>query len=280
MAGMSELAAAGAETPVKNGGARPDIPALKAWFVEYCRSFSMPEEDAQRNISLKEYHTRKVCENIISIAQGESLTGKERETAEIIALFHDVGRFEQYRRYRTFKDSESVNHAALGADILREKNVLAALDQAERELVLKSVRLHNVFAIPSKLGREEKLFLKLVRDADKLDIWRVFTEYFSLPEAERASAAGLGFPDLPGYSQEVLASLNDGAMVHLSMLKTLNDFKLLQLSWVFDLNFPTSYRLLQERNCIGHLSATLPKDEAIHAAMIRINEFVHEKAAQ
>ncbi|ACM20209.1 metal-dependent phosphohydrolase [Geotalea daltonii FRC-32] len=254
-----------------------EIPLLKAWFAEYCRSFASSDQEKQRNFSLKEYHTHKVCENIRSITLGESLSPEKQDIAEIIALFHDLGRFEQYRRYKTFKDSDSINHAALSADILQEKNVLAALANAERELILKSVRLHNVFSIPQNLTQEEILFLKLIRDADKLDIWRVFIDFYALPETERASAAGLGFPDLPEYSPEVLATLNSRRMVSLSMLKTLNDFKLLQLSWVFDLNFTTSFRILQERAYIDHLSATLPKDERILDAVVTLKTFVHER---
>ncbi|WP_243372371.1 HD domain-containing protein [Geotalea sp. SG265] len=277
---MSSLETVGTEQTVNRvEAARPEILALRAWFADYCRSFAFTDEKEQRNISLKEYHTHKVCENILSIADGESLSRKERETAEIIALFHDVGRFEQYRRYRTFKDSDSINHAALGADILREKEVLASLGETERAIVLKAVSLHNVFMIPPNLDREEALFLKLIRDADKLDIWRVFIEFYAMPEAERASAVGLGFSDLPGYSSDVLAMVNDRRMVSLSMLKTLNDFKLLQLSWAYDLNFPTSFRIMEERGYIDSLSATLPKDEAIRGALRGIGEFVREKLA-
>lgn len=256
-----------------------EITALKAWFTDYCISFASPDPEEQRNISLKEFHTRKVCENIRFIGRSESLSPEKQDLAEIIALFHDLGRFEQYRRYKTFKDSDSINHAALSADILQEKNIIAVLAKEDQELILKSVRLHNVFIIPQNLSPEETLFLKLIRDADKLDIWRVFMDFFSLPETERASAAGLGFPDLPGYSPEVLATLSNRHMVSLSMLRTLNDFKLLQLSWVFDLNFTSSFKMLQERDYIDHLSATLPKDEAIHNAMVTLKKFVQEKLA-
>ena len=40
--------------------------------------------------------------------------------AEAVALLHDVGRFEQYKRYGTFNDRKSVNHAALGVEIMKK----------------------------------------------------------------------------------------------------------------------------------------------------------------
>ena len=49
------------------------------------------------------------------------LTRPGGTVAEAIALFHDVGRFPQYARYKTFRDSISTNHAALGASVLFEQ---------------------------------------------------------------------------------------------------------------------------------------------------------------
>ncbi len=258
---------------------RTELSALKAWFADYCRSFYSSDAGEQRNISLKELHTRNVCDNITAIARDELLNEDRQVLAEVVALFHDVGRFPQYRQYKTFKDSESTNHAALSARVLLESNVLAGFPKDEREIIVQSVRLHNVFAVPGKISPEVELFLKLVRDADKLDIWRVFIEYYALPEEERASAVGLGFPDLPFCSEEVLACLDSGRMVNLAMLKTMNDFKLLQLSWVFDLNFAASFRLLEERDYVGGIAATLPMNGRIEALARRLRRHVEERVA-
>lgn len=253
------------------------LPGFRNWFDEYCASFSSADANDQRNITLKHYHTHQVRENILAIARGESLAPEQQDIAEIVALFHDLGRFEQYRRFKTFKDSDSVNHAALSADILAEKNILQGLTKADQDLILKAVRLHNVFVTPANLDADTNLFLKLIRDADKLDIWRVFLEFYALPDSERASAVSLGFPDLPEISPDVLAMLHDRCMVSLSMLKTLNDFKLLQLSWVFDLNFTTSFGIVRDRSYIDRLAATLPKDGEIEKTVTILKEFVREK---
>ena len=258
---------------------RAALSALKTWFAEYCRSFYSADEEEQRNISLKELHTHNVCDNIIRIAGEESLGEEVRLLAEVTALFHDVGRFPQYHRYKTFKDSDSINHAVLGAKVLLESKVLAGFPRDEQETIVQSVRLHNVFTIPEKLSASTGLFLRMIRDADKLDIWRVFIEYYALPEGKRASAVGLGFPDLAKCSDEVFARIDSRQMVNLSMLKTLNDFKLLQLSWVFDLNFTASFRQLQERDYIGGIAATLPRSDRIDSLVAGLREFVERKLA-
>jgi putative nucleotidyltransferase with HDIG domain len=104
---------------------------LKEWFADYCRGFYTENMADNRNIALKEEHTRLVCENMDCLAEDLALDDSDRETAQTIALFHDLGRFEQYRSYATFRDDISINHAALGVKILKEENVLNMVPEEE-----------------------------------------------------------------------------------------------------------------------------------------------------
>jgi hypothetical protein len=254
-----------------------DVIFFKKWFSDYCRSFYSSNIEDQKNIQLKEEHTFNVCKNIIKIARELSLSDREMMLAEIVALFHDIGRFPQYAQYKTFLDSISVNHGLLGAQTLIGEKTLKNLPEGEQELIVQAVRFHNAFSIP-KIERDDIVFfIKLIRDADKLDIWRVFIEYYESPEEERASAVGLGLPDEADYSEEVLSSIFKKKMGSLSNVKTLNDFKIMQLSWVYDLNFKTSFRMLSERNYIERITSTLPKIEAIHKASAYLTEFIKQK---
>jgi hypothetical protein len=256
-----------------------DLERLKEWFSGYCRSFCTSNNEDNRNFALKEKHTGLVCANMQILADSLDLHDDDRLTAESVALFHDVGRFEQYRRYSTFRDDISVNHAILGVRVLAHERVLEKIAAEERRSIFRAVAQHNAFQIPAAINDRDLLFLRMIRDADKLDIWRLFAEYYLLPEAERPSAAGLGFPDLPEYSGDLLQSLKNREMVHLSTLKTLNDFKLLQLSWVFDLNFPASFRLVLERGYIDILAAALPKACQVENALSIVREFVELKSS-
>ncbi|MBT0892335.1 HD domain-containing protein [Geobacter hydrogenophilus] len=244
-----------------------NLSELHRWFADYCRTFYTDNEEDNRNIRLKEEHTAKVCAVLELLADSLVLSPEDRRLAAAIALFHDVGRFEQYRRFHTFKDSSSINHAALGAQVLEEEEVLAGISEDDQRLILGSVGLHNVFRIPAALDERHRFFLRLIRDADKLDIWRVFIEFYRQPASERASAVSLGFPDNPECTSAVVATLLRGEMVDLAMLRTLNDFKLFQLSWVFDLNFPRSRELVQERGYVELLADTLPRREDVGCAL-------------
>lgn len=254
--------------------------AIRDWFASYCKPFYTGTTGHDRNIALKEDHTERVCAVMDLVARSLGLAEEDRFLAAAIALLHDVGRFEQYRQFGTFKDSASVNHAAFGAKIVAESGALARLPEEERQLVIRAVALHNVFTLPALADSRLSLFVRLIRDADKLDIWRVFIEYYSQPEGERASAVSLGFPDLPGCTAQILDDVRNARMANLAHARSLNDFKLLQLSWVYDLNFVPSFKLLRERGYLRQLAKTLPGTAEVLAAVEAAECFVERNAEE
>lgn len=250
-----------------------DIENFRTFFADYVRSFYSHVPEDQKNIALKEEHSLLVCRIIRILAREQGLAPDKVLIAETIGLFHDIGRFPQYARYKTFRDSLSVNHGNLGVEILTEKNVLAPLPGEEQRIVLNAVRFHNAFAVPHLPDPEDVFFLRLIRDADKLDIWRIFLGFFEGKNA-KASAVGLGLPETPGYSKKAIACLRDRKSVALSLLKNMNDFKLTQLSWVYDLNFSSSFALLAENDFIRRLVALLPDTEEIREVEALLNDYV------
>jgi hypothetical protein len=254
-----------------------DLNALKTWFSEYCDSFSSSLDEDQKNFAVKRKHTDDVRANILLIAEDLELDDRRTRLAEAVALFHDVGRFPQYQQYKTFQDSISVNHATLGATVLIENSVLRGLPKEEQDQIVRAVTLHNVLAIPGELDRDLLQLVKMIRDADKLDIWRVFLEFYSLPAKDKPTAVALGLPDVPEYSPEVLTQLHQRKLVLLSSLKTLSDFKLLQLAWIFDLNFTASFRVVAQRSYIDRFALTLPKTNDIADAVDAVREYLNEK---
>jgi len=254
-----------------------DLLNLRQWVLNYCRKFHSADENDQRNIALKETHIYRVAANMLSIS-GTVLRNRSKVMiAEAVGLLHDIGRFPQYAQYRTFKDSISVNHGRLGAEVIGHENILSSLPLNEQEVITDAVRFHNARSVPGNLGAETVFFLKMVRDADKLDIWRVFAEYYARDAAERESAAGLGLPDTPEYADAVLACLATQTVASLSSLKTLNDFKVMQLTWVYDLNFPASFRLASDQGYIDRIVATLPETDYVTQAISGLRRYMRDK---
>jgi hypothetical protein len=146
----------------------------------------------------------------------------------------------------------------------------------EQELIIESVKFHNAFSVPKREKEDITLFIKLIRDADKLDIWRVFLEHFEGPPETMAEAITLGLPDTPEYSREVLSHIFKKETAPHLQVRTVNDFKLLQLSWVFDLNFKPTFELLSERGYIDRLASHLPQTEEIRQATVFVKEFLRQ----
>jgi hypothetical protein len=251
---------------------------LQQWFARYVAPFCDTDPDGLRNIQLKIDHTRRVCDIMQVLTSGEGLSFGDCLIAATTALMHDVGRFPQFRRWRTFRDSESDNHARLSVEVMREHNILSALPADEVLVIEEAVRFHNLLAVPERMKSPTSLFLRLIRDADKLDIWRVFLEYFTTPEHERASATMLGLAELPGVSAACLEDLSAGRIVRLETVACINDFKLLLVSWVYDINFASSYRLIDGNQYLKELLQLLPDRDDITVAVHSAQEHVLRQA--
>ena len=199
---------------------------------------------------------------------------KELYIAEITALFHDVGRFEQYARYGTFYDLKSEDHATLGVKVLKENHVLDSLDSKARDLILRSISYHNRAFLPKEETEVCLFFSKLLRDADKLDIWRVVTDYYQNESQERNNALELGLRNDPEIADEVYEYLLAGKIVDVAAIKTLNDFKLLQMGWVYDLNFSRTFDLVRERCYLETIVSSLPKTEKVLKGYSAVKSFL------
>lgn len=253
---------------------------LENWFQGYVRPFLETDPEGARNILLKVEHTRRVRGMMDLLTAGERLSPDVRCLAAAVALLHDVGRFPQYRRWRTFRDSRSDNHARLAVEVIRQERLLDGLPGEERLLIEEAVRFHNLLNLPSCLKSPTDLFLRLIRDADKLDIWRVFLELFATPQHERASAALLGLPERATATAACVSELARGGIVRLDAVECVHDYRLLLISWCYDLSFTTSHRLLQRFDYLAGLAAELPDDAAVRDAVASAREYVAVRACQ
>lgn len=248
---------------------------FRAWFNEYVNKYSSTDGELQRNIDLKAEHTGKVCEEILDISASLFLSEEEVRIAETTALFHDVGRFEQYVRYGTFADSKSENHATLGAKVLEKEKVLDRLNQQDKVLILCTVANHNKAVLPEIKSERCLFFLRLLRDADKLDIWRVVTEYYKTSGTSRNKAIELNLPDTPEISSEIVENIMAEKIVNVSSLKTLNDFKLLQIAWVFDLTFRRTFEILLQRQYLTAIRNTLPESAEVRRMFGKVDSYIN-----
>jgi hypothetical protein len=223
------------------------------------QSFKDDDLELLENIILKEKHTVQVCKEILGIGRSLRLRHDELYVAEIIALLHDIGRFEQYKIYRTFADGKSVNHAELGVEVLQKNRILDDVNEVTKKLVLKTVKYHNYASLPENETDECIFFTKLLRDADKLDIYRVVTEYYIKKQnGIQNKTIELDLPNTTDISADVCKSLLNKKIVNIRDIKNLNDFKLLQIGWIFDINFSYTFCNVKSRRYIEIIRETLP----------------------
>jgi len=241
-----------------------DLQYFRNWFYFYVMSFASDDPECRRNIDLKQQHTQRVCREAVAIGKDLGLNESDLCTVETTALFHDVGRFEQYKQYRTFSDRKSVSHAAFGVEILRENRVLDRLEQPLQEFILKVISHHSRAKLPENEDPKCLFFCRILRDADKLDIWRVVTDYYRQKAAGKSNETiELDLPDTPGISQVIYENLMQGKTILFENMKNLNDFKLFQVGWVYDVNFLFTLKCLKERGYLEMIRAALPETEEI-----------------
>lgn len=244
------------------------------WFNCYVINFYGEDSIINQNIELKEKHTLKVAKHAVNIAKSLNLSEEEVNISEIIGLFHDIGRFEQFKKYKTFKDSLSENHALLGVKILKESNVLEDLDDTIRGVIIKAIALHNVKDLPDDLKPEETLFCRIIRDADKLDIFRVVLEY----EKERQFNPNPALDNLPftsDYNKALLEYIFSGRKISTNSLKSYNDRKLYELNWISDLNFPYSINYIKDKKVLENLINCLPETADITKVYTYLKKYIN-----
>jgi hypothetical protein len=247
---------------------------FESWFDNFIAGFYGADDFVNANIKMKEEHSRRVRGEMRYLADELSLTENQRLLAETIGLFHDIGRFPQFIKYRTYNDPRSVNHCLLGLDVLQKEKVLSPLPSDEKQVIETAIKYHGDKELPSNLTGDTLLLSKMIRDADKLDIYHVITRaYIQHRDDPDNFKLEIEFPDLPEYSPEVLDSLLSGRLIDYKTLKTWNDMKLCILGWVYDVNFSPALKRIRQRKCLEQILEFLPDTEEI--AKVRQKVFAY-----
>ena len=99
-------------------------------FRDYTADYDLNDP----KVKLKVDHTYRVAALSDCITDSLNLTGFDKNLAWLLGMLHDIGRFEQLRRYHTFRDAFSVNHAELSADILFRENLIGKFIHIQSDL--------------------------------------------------------------------------------------------------------------------------------------------------
>ena len=232
-------------------------------FEDYVADFAQESAFDQKNIDLKRDHTLRVLEEARRIIASTGLPRDQARPVELAALFHDLGRFPQFDKYKTFQDRRSVNHGLLGYRELKKNDLLNSLGLPDKKWILLTVLMHNRAKVPGGLPGPLDTMLRIVRDADKLDVISVLMAHLTAG-GQNNSTVTLGLADEPDqFSEQALQQLRSRQMVRYEQMARINDFKLLLLSWIYDLNFAWTRQEFLRREYVSRIVETLPRSQVI-----------------
>ena len=247
---------------------------IKQWFEGFVDEFRQSTGLLPPPLALKLEHTRYVATHAREIAQELDWSEEDIRTAEALGWLHDVGRFSQFAEFGHLYDATSVNHGLRGLEIVRDSGILSPLSTVCQNHLLEGIRHHNAKSIPSSISPDSLPFLKLIRDADKLDIYRVVIDGLA---KDGLQELGNIWPhiDLHGpISPRLLQEFQTQRHVDFVHVKSLADFLLLQAFWIYELEYDPTRDRIRRDHILETLCTHLPDSEEAIQLVYKIQEFL------
>lgn len=217
-------------------------------FREYLKKYDTNDG----SIALKIKHTYEVVKKSEYIANGLRLDKENMELAKIIALLHDIGRFEQIKEFEEFNDKK-IEHAEFGVKVLFDNSLIRKFIDEDKydNIIYKAIYNHNKYKIEENLNEKELLQCKIIRDADKLDNFRVkekdkLEDMFPKIYNEKTI-------NYETISEKVYEDFMQHKCIKLEDRKTIIDYWVCVIAFIFDLNFNISLQYVKENNYIDIL---------------------------
>ena len=264
-------------------------------FAEYVRNYDPSDE----KIKLKIDHTYRVAGLCQRIAESLGLSEPDVDIAWLLGMLHDIGRFEQIRRFGTFNDVQSVDHAEFGADLLFKEGLirkfaegyyeeceLARSGNEEAEQIIKNnehhnkdtgllelaIRQHNKYRVKEDLTERQRMFCDILRDADKVDIFKVNADIpmeiiYDVTTEELKSGV---------ISKEVQESFYKRETVLKSVRKSAVDHIVGHISLLFELVYKESYRQAKEQGYVYKLLDFKSDVPEVNAEFYNMRKYVDE----
>jgi 5'-deoxynucleotidase YfbR-like HD superfamily hydrolase len=244
-------------------------------FEEFFQALIIDFPENQHQIEEIRGHSLRVVSTSMVMADVLLQTEEEKRIAIINAMFHDFGKASLLS-----KNMEPLviqrEHATISSKIIQQLDFFQSLSAEEQLIIIRSVENHNQIKLPKLDNDQQMMFAKLLRDADKLDVFDASFRYFK----ERYTIQPLISRELNNnieVSDKILKSIWAGKPAAYEDMKSMNDYKLVLISMVFDLNYKYTFRVMSEKQYIQKIYETLPKRDSIIEVYRHIKLFVENK---
>jgi putative nucleotidyltransferase with HDIG domain len=210
-------------------------------------------------------HSRGVANIASNISIFVFPSERHQLLAKTCGLFHDIARFEQMKNFNTFVDAKSFDHGEKAVEIIQSQNFLIDFDLKEQKAILNAIRQHNKKTTPTGDDEIELALAKIIRDADKIDTLNSIADYYESKDAGSKKALELDLPDIPQVSEKVIQQLQNAQMVNYADINTVDDFKLLKISWIYDINYAASLAMVLDSQVLKRIFSTIKtKDDTLN----------------
>ena len=223
-----------------------DIKNARIEFKNYVKNYNPSDP----KIALKISHIERVSQKAKQLAENLKLNEEDVKLAELIGIFHDIGRFKQAEKYHTFSDKESgINHAEYSIKVLYEDNLIEKfkVDSKYNHIIKKAVLNHNKATIEDGLEDDELLFAKIIRDADKLDI------YYVLTIEKLENSYGCKDMSKDEITDEIYREFMEDHMINYKNLKTNADMLVAHIAYIFDFYYNYSLKIVKQKGYIEQI---------------------------
>ena len=224
-----------------------NLEKCKNEFLKYTEKFNFEKEGIKR----KQLHSLRVMGESKKVAKALKLNKEEIELAELIGLLHDIGRFEQYNRENEQCNEMLLDHANLGVEILVKDDYIKKYidDKYYIPIILKAIKNHNKLKIEDDLNEEELLYAKIIRDADKLDIFYEGVEIYWNTKKEKENIEN---SKISSKIEEQLKNEKQVKKLGNERNDTV-DSLLMLLSYIYDINFRKTLERIDKENYVNKI---------------------------
>ncbi|MGF0031460.1 HD domain-containing protein [Bariatricus sp. SGI.154] len=228
-----------------------DLQYAKEQFENYLNHYDRDDD----KVRLKIVHTYGVVECSGEIAWRMRLSKEDTELAQLIGLLHDIGRFEQLKRFDSF-EPDTMDHASFGVQILFDEGMIREFVKDDKwdDIIRIAIARHSDFKLEGIEDERTLMHARIIRDADKLDNCRVKLED-SVETILGVSAEEVGGMEI---SNEVMEQFRCKKSILSSTRRTKMDYWVSYLAYFFDINYEVSFELIHEQNYIDLLIDRIP----------------------
>ena len=247
-----------------------DINKAKEKFIQYIEQYDLEN----RHLKRKQLHSYRVMEISKQIAQQLHLKDEKIQLATLIGLLHDIARFEQFTKYGTFRDRESIDHGDLGVEILMRDNYIKEYidNEADIKTICVAIKNHNKYKIEKGVNPLQETFCKIIRDADKLDIFYEATGiFYTKQEVEEINQSII--------SQEMISKIYEKKTINRNEIKEKGPLIkiLVLLALIFDIQYQISYQIIYKEDYINKIFERFHfEDEYTRNEMQKIQAFLNQ----